>query len=200
MATDELDQAEIDRLVDELAHPARYPQRKRAVVRAAAESAPLQAPALHAAARDSVTRVGSWTTRNLSMPATRTEPKPSFASTLAGRAEQWRLVQALQTWRSVVPNARQLRQMEWGALSVRVFVTLGVLLSAAMPYWPYSHAWSWGLLFYLCAIELVVITGIWGAKLTWDARMPAAQTVALGTVIWGLGLLVWEAVPRLAYA
>jgi hypothetical protein len=75
-----------------------------------------------------------------------------------------------------------------------------VLLSAAMPYWPYSHAWSWGLVIYLCAVELVVVTGIWGAKLTWDAHLPAAHTVAVGTVIWGLGLIVAETAPRLMYA
>jgi hypothetical protein len=125
------------------------------------------------------------------MPAARTEARPSVASALVSR---------LQTWQELALDKLKQKQMQFGALSVRVFVGLGVLLSAAMPYWPYSHAWSWGLLCYLCAIELVVVTGIWGAKLTWDARLPAAHTAALGTVIWGLGLFVWEAAPRLAYA
>ncbi len=91
-----------------------------------------------------------------------------------------------------------LKEMQWDTLSVRTFVGLGVLLSAAMPYWPYALGWSWGLLLYVSAVALVVVTGIWGAKLTWDARLPAAHTVAVCTVFWGLGLLAVEAVPRIA--
>ena len=56
------------------------------------------------------------------------------------------------------------------------------------------------LLLYLSALELVVVTGIWGAKLTWDARLPAAHTVAVGTTVWGLGLLAAETVPRIVSA
>jgi hypothetical protein len=69
-----------------------------------------------------------------------------------------------------------------------------------MPYWPYSQAWPWGLLLYLSAVLLVLVTGIWGAKLTWSARLPAAHTIAVGTVCWGVALLVAEALPRIGYA
>jgi len=91
------------------------------------------------------------------------------------------------------------RQTQWSAATVRAFVGLSVLLSAAMPYWPYAHAWSWGLAAYLCAAEFVVVTGIWGAKLTWDTHLPAAHTIAIGTTIWGLGLMAVETIPRMAY-
>ena len=93
-----------------------------------------------------------------------------------------------------------LDDTQWGLLPARIFVALGVLYSAAMRYWPYSHDWSWGLLMYLSAVLLVVVTGIWGAKLTWDARLPAAHTLAIGTVVWGLGLFAAETVPRIVYA
>ena len=93
-----------------------------------------------------------------------------------------------------------LAAIDLGALFARFFVGISVLLSAAMPYWPYPHAWSWGLLFYFFAVVLVVIAGIWSAKLTWDARLPAAHTLAVGTIVWGLGLLAAEAVPRIVYA
>jgi hypothetical protein len=93
-----------------------------------------------------------------------------------------------------------LTEAQWATLSTRLFVGLGAVLGAAMPYWPYAHAWSWGLLTYFCATVLVIVTGIWGAKLTWDSRMPAAHTVSVGTVVWGLGLVAAEAVPRIMYA
>jgi hypothetical protein len=126
------------------------------------------------------------------MPATRTERKKRFTLPTLPPAKSFHALRTLAL--------QKLRDTPWGAVSVRTFVGLGVLLSAAMPYWPYSHAWSWGLVIYLCAVELVVVTGIWGAKLTWDAHLPAAHTVAVGTVIWGLGLIVAETAPRLMYA
>lgn len=92
------------------------------------------------------------------------------------------------------------KEMRSSAMSARVFVSLGVMLGAAMPYWPYAHAWSWGLLAYFAVIMLLVVTGIWSAKLTWDERLPAAHTVALGVVMWSFGLIAAEAVPRIIYA
>ena len=86
-----------------------------------------------------------------------------------------------------------------GARWARVFVGLGVMLSAAMPYWPYAHGWSWGLVWYLSAVALTMVTGIWGAKLTWDARLPAAHTIAVGILLWGFGLLAAETVPRFTF-
>lgn len=126
------------------------------------------------------------------MPAARTEPRErfAFASSIASR------LPALP--RFALPALSGM--MDSTTLSARLFVALGVLLGAAMPYWPYAHAWSWGLLTYFAAVMLVMVTGIWGAKLTWDARLPAAHTVAVGTVVWGLGLLASEAVPRIVTA
>jgi hypothetical protein len=193
MAADEIDRVEVDRLVTELASrkPPKAIQVSSAFAALAAEAAAPPAPTPPAPAPPAGR---SWTTAHVLMPATRTEGRTPSAA--AARFDALR--DRFATLRD--KGLDKLRHAEWGAVSVRVFVGLGALLSAAMPYWPYSHAWSWGLLFYFCATELVVVTGIWGAKLTWDAELPAAHTVAVGTVIWGLGLIVWEAAPRLAYA
>jgi len=190
MASDDLDRVEVDRLVVELAHPLKppVPKAKSAFATLAADAAaPGPAPVTPASA---VAPGRSWTTAHVLMPATRTVRRKRFAFALpAVHFQKLRRI-ALQ----------KIRATQWSTVSVRIFVGLGVLLCAAMPFWPYAHAWSWGLLLYLCAVEVVVVTGIWGAKLTWDAELPAAHTVAVGTVIWGLGLLVWEAAPRIAYA
>jgi hypothetical protein len=189
MASDDLDRVEVDRLVIELAHPPKppAPKVKSAFAALAAEpAAPITPASVSAPGR-------SWTTAHVLMPANRTVRRKRFAFTLPAftfhQFHQLRRV-ALQ----------KIRATQWSTFSVRIYVGLGVLLCAAMPYWPYAHAWSWGLLLYLSAVELVVVTGIWGAKLTWDAELPGAHTVAVGTVIWGLGLLVWETAPRIAYA
>jgi hypothetical protein len=182
MASDDFDAAEVDRLVKELATPPKPPARKPAFAALAAEAAPPPAT-------DHGLAPGRpWSTARLLMPADRRERRKAFAFASA--------ISLPALPKIALPD---LNEAQWGILSVRTFVGLGVLLSAAMPYWPYSHAWSWGLLLYASAIVLLVVTGIWGAKLTWDARLPAAHTVAVGTVIWGLGLLAVETLPRIWY-
>jgi hypothetical protein len=187
MASDDFDPAEIDRLVKELETPTKPPPKppapKPAFAALAAEAAP-PPPTAHG----DLTPGRPWSTARLLMPAMRTERRKTFAFASAI---------SLPTLPRIALPA--LNEMQWDTVSVRTFVGLGVLLSAAMPYWPYAHGWSWGLLLYLAAVVLVVVTGIWGAKLTWDARLPAAHTVAVGTVIWGLGLLAAETVPRIGY-
>jgi hypothetical protein len=172
-AGDDFDPAEVDRLVHDLATPPGTPE-----------------PALDQSA---FAPGRPWTTARLLMPARRRSRKP-FA--LASAVKLPTMI--FPVLPRVALPAFTLRDSD--AFSARVFVALGVLLSAAMPYWPYANAWSWGLLLYVAAIMLVVVTGIWGAKLTWDARLPAAHTVAVCTVVWGLGLLAAEAVPRIGYA
>lgn len=190
MANHDFEPEEIDRLVKELATPKRVPAPRPAV---SPSDAPGAAPL--AASETTVPAAGRpFTTARLIMPAVRTEPKPSRVRELAAAIPMPQL-------RSFsLPRLPQLDESQWATLSTNIFVGLGVLLGAAMPFWPYSHAWSWGLLIYLAAVQLVVVTGIWGAKLTWDARQPAAHTVALGTAVWGIALLAGEAVPRIGYA
>jgi len=64
-----------------------------------------------------------------------------------------------------------------------------------MLYWPYAHASSWGLLLYLCAVALVIVSGVWGTKLTWDARVGGAHTIAVSVMVWGILLGAVELLP-----
>jgi hypothetical protein len=184
MASDDLVPEEVDRLVKELAAPPKRPAPMPPVAPRVAVETP--APAVE---RGTLAPGRPWTTARLLMPAARTEPRktPAFVSALR-----------LPAW-SQMAFAR-LSAIQPGALSARLFVGLGVAYGAAMPYWPYAHAWSWGLLAYFLAAMFLVATGIWGAKLTWDERLPAAHTIAVGTVLWGLGLIAAEAVPRIGFA
>src|SRR5262245_63077226 len=160
---DRFDHDEVDRLVEALARPLK-PISPFATVAAPAEPAAPEPNPLTPGQR--------WTTARVLMPAPRTEPKKPLV-----------IASALKL--PALPKIPFLTNMPPGALSARVFVALGVLLSAAMPYWPYAHGWSWGLVLYLAAIMLNLVAGIWGAKLTWDERLPAAHTVAVGIVLWG---------------
>ena len=175
MASDDFDAEEIDRLVKALANPLKPAPPKAPVAAAATTPAPEQ-PALTPGQR--------WSNATLLMPAARTEPKEKLA---------W-LSAINLPWLSKI----SLPEMPTNVRSARVFVALGVLLSAAMPYWPYAHGWSWGLVVYLVAIAINLVAGIWGAKLTWDERLPAAHTISVGIVLWGIGLLAAETVPRIA--
>jgi VIT1/CCC1 family predicted Fe2+/Mn2+ transporter len=79
-------------------------------------------------------------------------------------------------------------------------VMLGVLLGAALPYWPYARACGWWLLLYMSAVGTVVIAGIWGARVSWRSRLAFPHIVAVCTIIWGLALLTHEVLPRVGYA
>jgi len=82
----------------------------------------------------------------------------------------------------------------WGCVS------LGVLLGAALPGWPYDRDCGWWLLLYLSAVSLVVIAGLWGARVSWTGRIGWAHALAVTTIIWGLALTAHEVLPRVGYA
>lgn len=71
---------------------------------------------------------------------------------------------------------------------VRMWVGLGLVHGAAMTAWPYPRTYFWGLALYLFSLALVLVAGVWGARLSWDARLGGAHVVALGTVFWALFL------------
>ena len=71
-------------------------------------------------------------------------------------------------------------------------VSLGLALSIAMPFWPYPRTGLWWMLFYIFAVGMVLVSGVWSAKLTWATRLGYAHIVALGVVLWGLTLVTEE--------
>jgi len=162
------DREEIDLLVRELMEE-RVPQKAAAVQPVASQQAEL--------------RPGSrWTTVRLLMPSRR---RPGFGKRFAfGSA-----ISLPQ-----LPDLNRFFRMPGPVTMVRLWVLLGAVHCASMTFWPYPKTYFWGLVLYLLSLALVLVTGIWGARLSWDARLGAAHTVALGTVLWAVTLAA-ETVP-----
>lgn len=184
MATDDIDREEVDRLVKELASRTHRPVSAPPVTKTV-DSTPVASLGelrSHAPGR-------RWSTARLLMPeATSRNPRRlAFANAL----------ESISLPRFDFPSLASLR---WEVITARMFVGLGLALSLAMMFWPYNNTCSWGLYLYLAAVLLVIITGVWGAKLTWDMELGAAHTLALCTVFWGLTLVAAEVLPRVGYA
>jgi hypothetical protein len=79
-------------------------------------------------------------------------------------------------------------------------VGLGVLLTIALPQWPYGRGCDAPLFLYLAAVATVIVTGVWGAVFAWRTRLGPAHLVALTTILCGLVLITHEVLPRVGYA
>lgn len=87
-----------------------------------------------------------------------------------------------------------------GPAGIWARVALGTLLGIALTQWPYARTCGWWLLFYLGAVAILVVAGLWGALLSWERRLGLAHVVALATIFWGLALTAHEILPRVGYA
>jgi hypothetical protein len=85
-------------------------------------------------------------------------------------------------------------------LGTWVRILLALVLAGAMSQWPYQHACGLPLILYLSATGMTVVAGLWAAGATWRRRMGILHSVALLTVLWGLGLAAAAILPRTGYA
>jgi hypothetical protein len=191
MAGDNFERQEIDNLIRELSAP---PKPAPRLVKPAEKPAAAQEPSPKAelppaaAARK---KIGRWTVRPMTFAVTQPSKRPAVASAFANISfPELPRFEALDAFRG------PFSQMA----TVRMCVGLGVLLSAAMPYWPYPNGCSWGLLLYMFAVTTVIVAGVWGTLMTWSSRLRVAHTVALAIVLWGLTLATAEVLPRIGYA
>jgi hypothetical protein len=98
----------------------------------------------------------------------------------------------------LLPHVRDMFRLPGEVTMARMWVGLGAVYAAAMTYWPYPKTYWLGLLLYFLSLGLVLVSGIWGARLSWDARLGTAHTIALGTVAWAIGLaaaVMWPLMP-----
>jgi hypothetical protein len=126
---------------------------------------------------------GRWTNVRLLMPS---RPAPGFAKRFGFDA-------ALN-----LPHPSDLAHffsMPGPVTLARMWVGLGAAYSASMTFWPYPKTYLWGMVFYVLCLGLALVTSIWGARLSWDARLGAAHTVALATALWAVILAIVETVP-----
>jgi hypothetical protein len=75
-------------------------------------------------------------------------------------------------------------------------VGLGLVLAAGVTAWPYSHVCGINLFSYFAAAGTVVIAGMWAGLASWRRRAGFAHVLALGVVMWGLGLVATVVLPR----
>jgi hypothetical protein len=86
-----------------------------------------------------------------------------------------------------------------GPVGVWARVGLGVVAGVAMTQWPYARACDGGLLVYLVAVATVLVSGFWGAMVSWRGRLASAHVIALSTILWGLALAAHDILPRAGY-
>ena len=105
-----------------------------------------------------------------------------------------------------VPGKQAVRQTTADTIRRRsplfawLSVTAGVVLAAAMTQWPYGRACGTGLGMYLLAVIAVVGVGIWAGIHAWQARLAVPHVLAIAVVLWGLGLGLFQVLPRIGYA
>ena len=81
-----------------------------------------------------------------------------------------------------------------------ISVAGGVALALGMTQWPYGHSCGAGLAVYLLAAAAVLMVGLWATVHSWNARLVVPHVLALGVVLWGMGLLLFQVLPRVGYA
>jgi hypothetical protein len=66
--------------------------------------------------------------------------------------------------------------------------------------WPYFRSCGLPLFGYMFAIVALIAAGGWTAIIAWKLRSPAAHTVSLLLLFWGIVLAFSEILPRNGYA
>lgn len=195
MAGNEIEREEVDRLVKELETKkwTRPPVAPRPVVQpvgAQVDPAPTAAAVTTEHQPNMPGR--PWSNATLHMPEIASRPQ---RRTLALASAFGSISHSLPRF-----HVPAMAEWHWDLITARMFVGLGLALSSALMFWPYANTCGMGLWLYLAAVLLVIITGVWGAKLTWDLELGAAHTLALCTIFWGLVLVAAEVLPRVGYA
>jgi hypothetical protein len=182
MDPDDVDREQIDRLVQELIKTQPLPAATPAAGQTIAGPEPAWPPGAPSGQAEP-RLVNRWTNVRLLMPPARTP----------GTAKHLALVPIISL--SQVPDLNRYLRMPAPIVMTRMWVGLGAVYSASMAFWPYPKTYLWGLLLYLFCLGLVLVSGVWGARLSWEARLGASHTIALGSVVWAVTLVAAETLP-----
>lgn len=145
-------------------------------------------------------QVSRWTNVTMRMPSRR---EPGITRRFGNRVatEFNETLDDLELWlRQAITYVRNLRRfirMPSAITLVRLWVALAAACGAAMAFWPYPKTYFWGIVLYQSCLALSLVAGVWGARLSWDARLGAAHTLALGTVLWAVTLGATDTVALL---
>lgn len=97
-------------------------------------------------------------------------------------------------------DARPVPRAGSGHAAVWAQVGLALIFGVALTQWPYARTCDWSLLFYLLAVVILIMAGVWAAVSAWNRRVGIAHLLALGTILLGLVLAADEVLPRIGYA
>ena len=113
-------------------------------------------------------------------------PEPTPAELTRRRAAERREQERLRD--------SSLRIGAWGR------AMLVIALAAAINFWPYFRGCGVGLFAFVGAEGVVVLSGLWLVVWTWYGRMHRTHILAVLMVLWGIGLIAVETLPRIGYA
>lgn len=130
-----------------------------------------------------------WTNVTVRMPSRRRGP--GIGTRIAREYEA--ILDKTEPWLEracayVLDVRRRFIRVPSSTTLVRLWVTLAAAYGGALFFWPYPKTYFWGLVLYQACLGLSLVAGIWGARLSWDARLGSAHTLALGTVLWAMTL------------
>jgi hypothetical protein len=108
---------------------------------------------------------------------------------------------------AVIKARRDREQREKEAVELRVTqlsalarLALVVMLTAALPWWPYATRCGAGVAALVGAYAMVAIGGLWVATYSWRHRLATSHSLALAFLMAGLVLVASQVLPRMGWA
>ena len=79
-------------------------------------------------------------------------------------------------------------------------VLLVASLGVGLVFWPYANGCGFGLISYLAALGVLLLTAGWALQAAWREHTALAYGLGLAVVVWGVALSLTQVLPRVGYA
>jgi hypothetical protein len=135
-----------------------------------------------------------WTVGETTSPRRPRTPRPKATSSPNPRS------QSRSPFRTRHASDQRDRSIRNDRLSVWARLIFVAMLGVAILWWPYGRSCGLGLALYTASTAMIVVGGLWVVACTWICRMARTHGLAMLVVLWGLGLIGVEVLPRIGYA
>lgn len=98
---------------------------------------------------------------------------------------------------AAAPEPAPERRSRWGPLA-RLLIALA--LGVAVGFWPYDSRCGAGLAYYLAAVGVTGIAGLWSAVSSWRLHWGVGHVLSLLVFGWATVLAAREVLPKVGYA
>ena len=95
---------------------------------------------------------------------------------------------------------KEREERDAAAFKTWVRLLLVVALAGSLHLWPYARDCGVGLGLYLAAETAIAIGGVWVAVHAWIHRLGRTHALAFVMVLWGMGRVAVDVLPRVGYA